>query len=1359
MTASLATSPVQMAGLDGALVQFRRTVLQRSGYDVHQVASQGAQGTGARLPHLDRIQAAFGTHDVTGVRAYSGSAADQATSRLGARAYATGDQVVLGRQGMDLHTVAHEAAHVVQQRGGVALKSGIGAVGDRYEQHADAVADAVVAGRSAQTLLDRFAGTGGHAVSRQVLQFRLVEAGGTEAVELLRELIANGDMATLRAVKRGLAQAAQGEAAAPSSVSFETAGDRYNLTMTGEEARSVQGAISGRIQELARPQGQSDGAQEQAGTRAGQAREPSAEGTQEAAGESEGTAEAEDMPSDAVVFEQIGHRMAYGAIDQEALTRWGFGAASAHSGAGDLEYLTIDGGETRLPVIAFKGTLEGQDVVDDTNGQGVGAYQYSANEGDIVGHLRRYGRVDLTGHSLGGAIAQLTAANHPSHVRRVHTYQSPGITHQAAERMRSSADGRAVETTHHIADGDAVSEGGEEHIDGEVRRYDVDSDNLEIIGAGLAGATLGSPVSAVGGAVLGAAADQEAQRHRAYLASGAEGTAPTDADEVGVGTVDRQAPTIERASDLTHGAEDTRNTAGGLIGDETQTEYARVWDAVRQDARRGTKRWSQLLGQIQSAAVPQAMRLRMEDNLTAMYPELARAERVAERMPGSFEQFCQQVAPGGGGGDMPQRLRAQWRLYGGRDSGGSGNVQRKANGALPGQGVHAIAESGMSGTAGNLPYAERIQAAFGRHDVSGVRAFAGGAAQNAASRLGAKAYASGDAVVLGRDGTDLHTVAHEAAHVIQQRGGVSLKSGVGQVGDRYERHADQVADAVVAGRSAEGLLDAYAGTGGASIARQVLQFRRIQAEGARAVAEIRTLLRGNEGGVLMALREALQGAMANQQSGVPDQVNFEGFPHNYELSVPSDQTGPLLNATDRRLAELSDSLEGMQEGSLVVPDAGSGDGRQRSGGSGAASAGRQLINNLGGSWNTVIGGLVETLAGEEGNETELSARIRVPVEGALALYGDLRVQAGRDQGAYTGRIRPSVGVSLTNGENASADFMTRIELSGENGRNGRRVAELLSLAMYNHLHRSGHGAPPAFMSSLVSQMGLAGSAVLAADGVIRLWNEAFGEGAYSPFWPWFAELAWGHRFYQDAVRRLRGAEAAMAVDGVRAQGNASGGEGDMEASVQGGVGVARRQRVSRDADGQVQNTDQGIFQLNLEVGLGPVAGKVEGWVPMGRPQNGERGTVKLGLAASVSGGNLHRIFTAARVSDIVSRACSLIGQRGGDARSQVEGLRAFGSSITAGTHTVLAEQAGENGEIGAEVEIEFPIGGAANYSVFIVQSAGVSNQEYFNVSSSQKRRVFGPQNLGRPQPQQQAASGPPPAAEMCMPDGGGAECS
>lgn len=124
-------------------------------------AAQGVGGVGGRLQHLDTIQAAFGRHDVTGVRAHTDADARAANEGMGAEGYATGHDVAFSSATPSLHTAAHEAAHVVQQRAGVHLKGGVGEAGDAYEQHADRVADLVVAGKSAESELSTFAGSGG----------------------------------------------------------------------------------------------------------------------------------------------------------------------------------------------------------------------------------------------------------------------------------------------------------------------------------------------------------------------------------------------------------------------------------------------------------------------------------------------------------------------------------------------------------------------------------------------------------------------------------------------------------------------------------------------------------------------------------------------------------------------------------------------------------------------------------------------------------------------------------------------------------------------------------------------------------------------------------------------------------------------------------------------------------------------------------------------------------------------------------------------------------------------------------------------------------------------------------------------
>lgn len=153
-------------------VQMLRTGVVEEHRDASLIAAHGVAGPGQALPHGEAIQRSFGHHDVSGVGAHVGGAAAHAAGALGAEAFATGNDVAF-RQAPDLHTAAHEAAHVVQQRGGVQLKGGVGREGDQYEQHADAVADRVVRGESAETLLDQFAG----GTSSQAVQLSPASSG------------------------------------------------------------------------------------------------------------------------------------------------------------------------------------------------------------------------------------------------------------------------------------------------------------------------------------------------------------------------------------------------------------------------------------------------------------------------------------------------------------------------------------------------------------------------------------------------------------------------------------------------------------------------------------------------------------------------------------------------------------------------------------------------------------------------------------------------------------------------------------------------------------------------------------------------------------------------------------------------------------------------------------------------------------------------------------------------------------------------------------------------------------------------------------------------------------------------------
>nr|WP_307781649.1 MULTISPECIES: DUF4157 domain-containing protein [unclassified Streptomyces] len=88
-------------------------------------------------------------------------------------------------------------------------------------------------------------------------------------------------------------------------------------------------------------------------------------------------------------------------------------------------------------------------------------------------------------------------------------------------------------------------------------------------------------------------------------------------------------------------------------------------------------------------------------------------------------------------------------------------------------------------------------------DFSDVRLHTGAAARDSAAEIGARAYTSGSHIVIGDEGGDQHTLAHELTHVIQQRTGPvsGTEDGTGlrisDPSDRYEREAEANASRVL----------------------------------------------------------------------------------------------------------------------------------------------------------------------------------------------------------------------------------------------------------------------------------------------------------------------------------------------------------------------------------------------------------------------------------------------------------------------------------------------------------------------------------------------------------------------------------
>jgi hypothetical protein len=145
---------------------------------VHDVVGKGG---GQPLPDATRakMEASFG-QDFSQVRIHTGEKAAESAQSVQAQAYTVGNDIVFGSGSPALasddgeHSLAHELAHVVQQRSGPV--DGTPAPGgiqvsdpsDRFETQADRVADSVQAGEiEAGELGAETAGSGAFALQRE----------------------------------------------------------------------------------------------------------------------------------------------------------------------------------------------------------------------------------------------------------------------------------------------------------------------------------------------------------------------------------------------------------------------------------------------------------------------------------------------------------------------------------------------------------------------------------------------------------------------------------------------------------------------------------------------------------------------------------------------------------------------------------------------------------------------------------------------------------------------------------------------------------------------------------------------------------------------------------------------------------------------------------------------------------------------------------------------------------------------------------------------------------------------------------------------------------------------------------------
>jgi len=139
----------------------------------------------------------------------------------------------------------------------------------------------------------------------------------------------------------------------------------------------------------------------------------------------------------------------------------------------------------RPPVVAFRGTVPSkvETVIADLDPSGIGMYQFQPNRALIEAQIAAaaaHGPIISAGHSLGGALAQMTAAAFPDRVTRIVTFQAPGVSREMVQQLQTynaEHPDRAITAAHHRVHGDPVAMGGQALMPGVIHEYQVAGGN------------------------------------------------------------------------------------------------------------------------------------------------------------------------------------------------------------------------------------------------------------------------------------------------------------------------------------------------------------------------------------------------------------------------------------------------------------------------------------------------------------------------------------------------------------------------------------------------------------------------------------------------------------------------------------------------------------------------------------------------------------------------------------------------------------------------------------------------------------------------------------------------------------------
>lgn len=190
------------------------------------------------------------------------------------------------------------------------------------------------------------------------------------------------------------------------------------------------------------------------------------------------------------LIEQLAHGMVdkeLGAREEHFLQVNGYQALPIIRGKHEFvmrTFLPTQSGKP--PVVAFRGTVpsKAQTVIADLDPSGIGMYQFNPNRAMIEGQMMAaatHGQVVSSGHSLGGALAQIAAATFPGCVQRIVTFQAPGVSKEIAkalEKYNTEHPDEAIESSHHRVKGDLVPLGGEALTPGVIHNHQMTDGNL-----------------------------------------------------------------------------------------------------------------------------------------------------------------------------------------------------------------------------------------------------------------------------------------------------------------------------------------------------------------------------------------------------------------------------------------------------------------------------------------------------------------------------------------------------------------------------------------------------------------------------------------------------------------------------------------------------------------------------------------------------------------------------------------------------------------------------------------------------------------------------------------------------------------